>query len=234
MKAMILAAGLGERMRPLTDETPKPLLKVAGRPLIDYHLCRLQAAGVTQVVINVCHLAQQIEAYCGTGERWALDIQYSREASPLETAGGIAQALPLLLGSASEGEADFILLNGDVWTDYPLEQLLGATLSEGEDARLVMVDNPEQHPLGDFYLDESGRLRVLEEGVMGCTYAGLAVFNTALFRRLIPGKLALRPIFDAAIAAGSLGGERYRGRWFDIGTPQRLAALDTLLRGTAQ
>ncbi len=224
MKAMILAAGYGERMRPLTDHTPKPLLAAGGMPLIEYHLRALAAAGFAELVINVSHLGEQIEAFCGEGARWGLRIAYSREEAPLETAGGIVQALPLL------GDAPFLVVNGDVWCDYPFARLRGETLHAWERARLVMVGNPPQHPRGDFQLDDAGRLQVRAEDETGYTYAGIGLFSPAFFAGVPPGRLALRPLLDASIAAGTLGGEHYPGRWEDVGTPERLAALDTRLR----
>ena len=223
MKVMIFAAGVGERMRPLTDHTPKPLLQAGGMPLIEYHLRALAASGLPEIVINVSHLGEQIESFCGDGSRWGVNIAYSREDTPLETAGGIQAALPLL------GPDPFLVVNGDVWTEYPLGALAARGLTAGETAHIVMVGNPPQHPDGDFYLDEAGWLRRRAEGQVGCTYAGIGIYSPALFTNLSPGKLALRPLLDAAIGAGTLGGEFYAGRWRDIGTPERLAALDTEL-----
>ncbi|NND67010.1 MAG: nucleotidyltransferase family protein [Halioglobus sp.] len=223
MRAMIFAAGVGERMRPLTDHTPKPLLQAGGKALIAYHLSALAAAGICEVVINVSHLGEQIEAFCGDGSAWGLQIAYSRERSPLETAGGIHAALPLL------GDAPFLVVNGDVWSDYPLGDLAARGLGRGEIAHIVMVGNPPQHPGGDFFLDEAGWLRRRTAGQVGCTYAGIGVYAPAMFADLAPGKLPLRPLMDAAIDAGTLGGEFYGGRWRDIGTPERLAELDAEL-----
>ena len=220
---MILAAGVGERMRPLTDHTPKPLLRVGGAPLIEHHLRRLASAGLREVVINVSHLGEQLEAFCADGSRWGLSIRYSREAAPLETAGGILQALPLL------GDAPFLVVNGDVWSDYPFAALSAARLRPAEVARLVMVDNPPQHPLGDFTLDAQGWVRVRKERARGVTYAGIGLYSPALFAAIEPGVRALRPLLDDAIAAGALGGEYYPGDWEDVGTPRRLAALDRRL-----
>lgn len=217
---MILAAGVGERMRPLTDHTPKPLLPVAGVPLIEHHILHLAAAGITELVINVSHLAQQIVDYCGKGERWGLSITYSPEDEPLETAGGIQRAMPLL------GDAPFIVLNGDIWIDFPLAQLATYRLRVGETAHLVMVDNPAQHPQGDFTLDDKGWVRFREEGITGLTYAGLGIYTPAFFAGMAPGKLPLRPLLDAAIATANLGARYFAGHWADVGTPQRLQALD--------
>lgn len=223
MKAMILAAGFGERMRPLTEHTPKPLLRVANTPLMEHHLRRLAALGVVDIVINVAHLGEQIEGYFGDGRAFSVNITYSRELQPLETAGGIQQALPLLAG------APFMVINGDIWTDYPFERLRKYALAPWEQAHLVMVDNPEHHPLGDFCLDEAGRVSKRVGSRPGHTYAGVALFTPAFFAGLAPGRLALRPLLDAAIAAGALGGEYYPGEWVDVGTPERLAELDTLV-----
>ncbi|QFU74485.1 nucleotidyltransferase family protein [Halioglobus maricola] len=220
MKAMILAAGFGERMRPLTEHTPKPLLQVAGVPLMEYHLRRLAAAGCNEIVVNVSHLADQIETYFGDGDRWGVNIAYSHEDEPLETAGGIQRALPLL------GDEAFLVVNGDVWIDYPFEQLIDYQLKPWEQAHLVMVDNPPQHPLGDFCLDVEGRVSERPEPLAGYTYAGLAMFSPVFFAHLRPGKLALRPLLDQAIADGSLGAQYYGGEWADVGTPERLKELD--------
>ena len=224
MKAMILAAGFGERMRPLTDHTPKPLLRAGGRPLIDYHLASLAAAGVSEVVINVSHLAEQVVAFCGDGSRWGLDIAFSHEDTPLETAGGILQALPLL------GEASFLVVNGDIWTDVALRPLVDRALAPDTHAHLVLVDNPPQHPLGDFVLDGGGRLAYRAENEAGLTYAGVGIYSPALFEGLAPGKTPLRPLLDAAIGAGRLSGEHHHGAWHDVGTPERLKDLDAALR----
>lgn len=228
MKAMILAAGIGERMRPLTDRTPKPLLCVAGMPLIEHHIRALAAAGFCDLVINVSHLAEQIVAYCGGGERWGVSIGYSPEETPLETAGGIHNALPLL------GDDPFLVVNGDVWTDFDMAQLQGYRLASWERAHLVLTDNPPQHPRGDFCLAASGRVQYRPADGVGYTYAGIAVFAPAFFQAMQPGKLALRPLLDAAIAAGELGARHYSGDWADVGTPERLAALDARVRAAAR
>ena len=220
MKAMILAAGVGERMRPLTDHTPKPLLRVAGTPLIELHIRRLAAAGFGELVINVSHLGEQVMDYCRDGRKWGVSIVYSQEDAPLETAGGIIKALPLL------GDAPFLVVNGDIWTDYPFGQLAAWSLRPGESAHLVMVDNPPQHPRGDFQLDDDNWIRLLEPGAVGSTYAGVGTYTPAFFAGQPAGKLPMRPLMDAAIALGRLGGERYRGQWQDVGTPERLRELD--------
>lgn len=225
MKVMILAAGLGKRMRPLTDHTPKPLLRAGGKALLEHHLLRLAAAGLHEVVINVSHLAEQVEAFCGDGSAWGLSIQWSREAQPLETAGGIQRALPLL------GEGPFMVVNGDVWTDYPFAQLCRLPPPADGSAHLVLVDNPPQHPLGDFMLDTAGRVLARGASESGFTYAGLGIYTPGFFVGLAPGEYPLRPLLDRAIDEGRLTGEHYPGQWADIGTPERLAALDAALGG---
>jgi MurNAc alpha-1-phosphate uridylyltransferase len=216
MKAMILAAGRGERMRPLTDHTPKPLLLAGGRPLIAWHLERLAASGFREVIINHAHLGEQIEQALGDGSRWGLVIRYSPEPpGALETAGGIAQALPLL------GDTPFLVVNGDIWCDIDFARFRMSTAT----AHLVMVDNPAHHTGGDFSLN--GDRVVYAPGGETLTYAGVGVFAPAFFRGVPVGQpLKLRPLLDAAIAAGTLTGERFTGRWVDVGTPQRLAELD--------
>lgn len=221
MKAFILAAGRGERMRPLTDHTPKPLLPAGGKPLIVWHLERLAAAGFREIVINHAHLGEQIEQTLGDGSQWGLHIQYSPEPpGALETAGGIARALPLL------GDQPFLVVNGDVYCDLDFARF--SRLTAGI-AHLVMVDNPAHHTAGDFSLD---RERVTyANGEQTLTYAGIGVFSPSFFADIEPGTvMKLRPLLDAAIAAGTLTGERYAGRWVDVGTPQRLAELDAELR----
>ncbi len=218
MRAMILAAGRGERMRPLTDHTPKPLLSVAGRPLIAHHLEALAAAGVTDVVINISWLGEQIRSALGGGERWGLRLHYSDEgAQALETGGGIFNALPLL------GDGPFLVVNGDVWTDYPLARLLREPAGLGH---LVLVPNPPHHQEGDFALQDG---RVLGTGGERLTFSGIGVYRPELFAGCRPGPFRLAPLLHEAAAAGHLQGECYRGRWFDIGTPERLAALQELL-----
>ena len=224
MKAMILAAGFGERMRPLTDHTPKPLLRVADVPLIDYHIRALAAAGFTELVINVSHLAQQIVEHCGDGSRWGLSIAYSREHEPLETAGGIHRALPLL------GEQPFLVINADVWIDYPFDELMDYRFKPWESAHLVMVDNPPQHPLGDFCLSDDGVVQYRPVDGQGYTYSGVGVFSADFFAAMSAGKLPLRLLLDDAIGSGCLGAEYYPGDWQDVGTPERLAALDVRVR----
>ncbi len=222
MKAMILAAGVGERMRPLTDTTPKPLLEIAGKPLIHYHLDVLAAAGVSDVVVNVSHLADQIVDDLGDGSRWGVTISYSLESRPLETAGGIKRALTLL------GEAPFLVVNGDIFTDYPLARLLDFQLAAGRLAHLVMVPNPAHHPEGDFLVSKYGVLQCTRAGDCALTYAGIGVYSPALFAGMTTDVLTLRPLLDAAIQSGLIGGESYYGVWHDIGTPERLAEINAL------
>ena len=215
MKAMLLAAGRGERMRPLTDHTPKPLLAVGGRPLIAWHLAALERAGVREVIINLSWLGAQIRAALGDGREFGVQIRYSEEGSPpLETGGGIFQALPLL------GPAPFLVVNGDTFTDIDVSAL---RLVAGADARLVLVPNPPQHPQGDFGLD--GEL-ITDREPRPFTYSGIGIFSPALFAGCTAGRFALLPLLKRAIAAGRLQGQRHDGLWHDIGTPARLAALN--------
>ena len=224
MKVMILAAGAGERMRPLTDHTPKPLLCVAGVPLIEHHIRRLAEAGIGEIVINVSHLADQIIDYCGDGSRWGVSIAYSPESVALETAGGIINAMPLL------GSGPFMVVNGDIWTDYPFAKLVQHKLPSAEcEAHLVLVDNPQQHPLGDFILDSTGKMGLKEAADMGHTYAGLGLYTAKFYSGAAAGKLALRPLLDSAISRGVMSGEYYGGDWVDVGTPQRLKDLDEMI-----
>jgi N-acetyl-alpha-D-muramate 1-phosphate uridylyltransferase len=218
MKAMILAAGRGERMRPLTDHTPKPLLKAGGKTLIEYHIESLAASGFRDLVINYAHLGAQIEAALGNGERYGVQITWSREPDgALETGGGIFQALPLL-------DADtFLAVNADIWTDYPFAHL--ARPIDGL-AHLVLVDNPPEHPQGDFVLRGS---RVLAEGSPTLTFSGIGVYHRDLFRGCQAGRFPLAPLLRSAMQHGRVSGEYYSGEWRDIGTPERLQALDRLV-----
>ncbi len=215
---MILAAGLGRRMRPLTDHLPKPLLPVAARPLIEHHLLRLAAAGFQDVVINHAHLGRRIEDHLGDGRRFGLRIAYSREGEPLETGGGIRRALPLL------GAAPFLVLNGDVWTDFPLQRLRRPLSGL---AHLVLVPNPPHHPEGDFALDADGRVR--ESGAQRLTYSGLALLAPELFSQTSPGAFPLAPLLRAAMQQTAVSGECHHGQWADVGTPERLAQLEQQL-----
>lgn len=216
MKAMILAAGRGERMRPLTDKTPKPLLQAGGKALIEYHLEALARAGFSQVVINHAWLGEQIEQALGDGRRYGVQIEYSSEGTALETAGGIVKALPLL------GEV-FLALNADIWTDYPLEHLPQAPPGL---AHLVMVDNPQHHPQGDFALVDT---QLSEAGESRLTFSGIGIYRASLFDQLAPGVRALGPLLREAMQQGKVSGEHYHGQWLDVGTPERLVWLDEQL-----
>ncbi len=226
---MILAAGRGERMRPLTDRTPKPLLPVGGKPLIVWHIMRLRAAGFAHIVINHAHLGQQIEAALGDGAGLGVAIEYSREVSALETAGGIATALPLI-----ESEV-FPVVNGDIYCEYDFSRLAEplARLAAGHDqAHLVLVDNPPHHPQGDFVL-EAGRVTAtpLTPNPSRLTFSGIGIYHRALFADTPAGEKApLAPLLRLAIDAGRASGEHFGGRWVDVGTPERLQQLDESLR----
>ena len=212
---MILAAGRGERMRPLTDHTPKPLLEVGGKPLIEYHLEALARAGFHQVVVNHAHLGLVIESALGDGSRWGLRICYSPEpAGALETGGGIFNALGLL------GEGPFLVVNGDVWCDY---EFTGCGLDRGDLAHLVLVDNPPHHAAGDFGLD---RGRIIDGGGQRLTFSGIGVYRPELVQGAAGGAFPLAPLLRRAIAEKRVSGEHYRGGWVDVGTPDRLHELD--------
>jgi MurNAc alpha-1-phosphate uridylyltransferase len=231
--ALIFAAGLGERMRPLTDHTPKPLLKVAGKPLIVWHLEKLAAAGVHYVVINTSHLAEQFPDTLGDGSRWGLRIRYAFEGpTPLETGGGMLNALPLL------GSEPFFVVSGDVWCDADF------TLLPAEPrglAHLLMTDNPVHHPHGDFRLDAQSRLH--DDGEPRLTYSGIGVFRRefldgwpeavgdAAGADVKPPCFKLRPLLEVAIERGKVDGSHHSGTWTDVGTPERLAQLETTLSG---
>lgn len=218
MKAMILAAGRGERMRPLTDHTPKPLLQAGGKALIEHLIEALRAAGFRELVINYAHLGEQLVTHLGEGGRFGVKIAWSAEpAGALETGGGIFQALPLL------GEEHFLVVNGDIWTDYPFARLPSSSASL---AHLVLVENPPHHPAGDFVLEGD---RVLDEGESRLTFSGIGVYHPDLFRGCRPGAFPLAPLLREAMRQGQVSGERYSGNWHDVGTPERLAALDRKL-----
>jgi N-acetyl-alpha-D-muramate 1-phosphate uridylyltransferase len=220
MKAMVLAAGRGERMRPLTDREPKPLLRVGGKRLIEWHLERLAAAGFRDIVINTAWLGEQIEAALGDGARYGLSIVYSHERpEALETGGGIFQALPLL------GTAPFLIVNGDVWTDVDFASLRHEPAATAL-AHLVLVPNPPQHARGDFRLEDG---LVLEGEGKRYTYSGVGIYRPGMFADCAPGKFPLLPLLRRAIAGRALTGEVHRGQWFDIGTVERLNALDVSL-----
>jgi len=218
MHAMILAAGRGKRMRPLTDHTPKPLLEAGGKPLIVYHIERLVAASIEKIVINHAHLGHLIEAALGDGSRWGARILYSPEESALETGGGICQALPLL------GPAPFLVVNGDIWTDIPFGRL---HLAQGLLAHLVLVDNPPHNPGGDFALRDGF---LSEQGSHRYTYSGVGVYHPGLFRDCPPGAFPLAPVLRSAMGQALVSGEHHGGRWIDVGTPDRLQALDRMLQ----
>lgn len=222
---MVLAAGRGERMRPLTDHTPKALLKVGGKPLIFWQLERLARAGFESVVVNHAHLGDQIVDAVGDGSRWDITVKFSAESQALETAGGIANALPLL------GAEIFAVINADVYTEFDFSRLkrrAGEMNSQPDClAHLALVDNPAQHPEGDFALSDG---YVREQATQRMTFSGLGVYRAGLFREISPGSAqSLAPLLRAAIARRQVTGEYYRGRWFDVGTPERLHALESLL-----
>lgn len=231
MKAMILAAGRGERMRPLTDHTPKPLLPVGGEPLIGWHIKRLRAAGISELVINHAWLGERIEAALGDGAAYGVRIAYSREGTALETAGGIATALPLL------GEAPFIVVNGDVLTDIDFATLADAAARlDGRTAlaHLLLVPNPPHHPGGDFGLLADGRLSASPADGEALTFSGIAAYHPALFAATPPHQPAkLAPLLRAAMAQGRVSGARHDGLWLDVGTVERLAEADAIARGWA-
>lgn len=227
---MLLAAGRGERMRPLTDTLPKPLLHAGDKALIEYHLENLARAGFGELVINHAHLGQMLEAALGSGKRYGVNICYSHEPIALETAGGIAQALSLL--KKDIGEAPFVVVNADIYCEFdfvkllPVLQRMQANPGEGL-AHLVLVDNPPQHPNGDFVLD-SGRVALTGKNKL--TFSGIGVYQPALFKDVAPGSVAkLAPLLNHAIAAGKVSGEHYQGVWVDVGTSERLRALDAKL-----
>ncbi len=217
MKAMILAAGRGERLRPLTDHTPKPLIQAAGKPLIEYQIEALARAGIHHIIINHAYLGEQIERQLGTGSRWGVTIDYSAEDEALETGGGIFKALPLL------GDAPFVVVNGDIWTDFDYSQL---QLEVGDLAHLVLIKNPPHNPKGDFVLKQG---RVVEAETVRYTFSGIGLYHPALFTNCTASAFPLAPLLRQAITAGSVAGEYFEGNWIDVGTPQRLEALNRLL-----
>ena len=237
MKALIYAAGKGERMRPLTEHTPKPLLEVGGKPLIAWHLEKLAALGVRDVVINTAWLADQFPDTLGNGARWGLRLHYSFEgAEPLETGGGMLHALPLLRDATNTDEP-FIAVNGDIWTDYDFSRLPRDPIGL---AHLVMVANPEHNVRGDFMLDADGRMH--SDGASRLTFAGIGVYRPALldvWRDVIgdavgandlPPRFKLAPLLRAGMERGEVTGEHHDGAWTDVGTPERLVELDERLR----
>lgn len=231
MKAMILAAGLGTRMRPLTDHLPKPLLEVGGKPLITWHIENLVRAGITDLVINHAWLGDKLEAALGDGRALGARIAWSPEGEPLETAGGLIKALPLL------GSEPFLVVNGDIWLRYDFAHLRTGFAHTHKLAHLVLVGNPAHNPGGDFALD--GRMfagvecTVRNEGEPRFTFAGVSVLSPRLFAGLPEGKRALAPLLRAAITREQVTGEYFAGPWVDVGTPQRLAELDQQIRSGA-
>ena len=218
MKAMLLAAGRGERMRPLTDSIPKPLVKVGGRSLIAWHLAALARAGIRDVVINLSWLGEQVQAALGDGREFGVRISWSEEGPvPLETGGGIFRALPAL------GSGPFLVVNADIWTDIDFGRL---ALSPEANAHLVLVPNPPHHPLGDFGLEAN---LVVEREHERLTYSGVGVYRPEFFAGCKPGRFPLLPLLKRAIAERRLTGERYPGQWCDVGTPERLARLESRL-----
>ncbi|VAW77932.1 Glucose-1-phosphate thymidylyltransferase [hydrothermal vent metagenome] len=221
MKAMILAAGRGERMRPLTDQTPKPLLRVADKPLIQYHIEALRDAGFHELVINHAWLGEQIVEYLGDGTHFGVEIVYSPEPEgALETGGGIHQALPLLGGEA------FLVVNGDIWTDFPFASL---KYTPQQLAHLVLVNNPPHHPQGDFSVDQG---LVFDGGEAALTFSGIGLYRPEFFNVQPAGKFPLAPLLRDAMRNRQVSGEHYTGGWTDAGTPQRLVTLDSQLTST--
>ena len=220
MKAMILAAGRGERMRPLTDHTHKPLLIAAGKPLIVYTIEALVKAGITDIIINLAYLGLQIQNYLGDGHQYQANIHYSHEgAIGLETAGGIKNALPLL------GDSPFLVVNGDISCDFPLQTLVNKEIDLGH---LILVNNPAHHPTGDFSLKPQSILSA--EGGSKYTYSGIGLYHPDLFANICPGKSALAPLLKTAMQAKRITGELHHGLWMDIGTPERLQELNLCMR----
>lgn len=224
MKAMILAAGLGNRMRPLTLYKPKPLLEVGGKPLIVWHIKKLKEIGVTEIVINSAWLADVLIGALGDGSQFGVQIRWTREDEGLETAGGIINALPLL------GTEPFILVNGDVWTTFDFSSLLDVNL-ENDLAHLVFVNNPEQHPNGDFTLAE-GRAYTFDQNQQGenLTFSGVSVIHPKMFDGLENGKRPLAPLLKNAMLDGKISAEKMQAAWVDVGTPERLSDLDLQIR----
>ncbi len=232
MKAMILAAGRGERMRPLTDTMPKPLLQIAGKSLIEYHIEALVKAGITELIINHAWLGEKIEAYLGDGARYGASIHYSPEDQPLETAGGIKQALYFF------GDEPFIVLNGDVFTDYPFTRLIASaerllsshsSTQSGNNilAHLVLVNNPVHHSQGDFYcIDHLIYDQLKAPQTHRYTFSGIACYRPEFFHSITAGRQALGPMLRTAMATQQVSGEIYQGDWWDIGTPERLEELN--------
>lgn len=229
MKAMILAAGLGERMRPLTDHLPKPMLSAGSKPLIQYHLEALAQCGIQEVIINLAHLGEKIIEFVGDGSQFGLTVTYSPEPEPLETAGAILHALPLL------GSAPFILINGDVWSSFPLEDLCHYSLDANELAHLILVPNPEFHPRGDFAVDAQGWIvneeSVAHDKLTKYTFSGISLIDPKLISQYPQQrhKFPLGEVLRYGITRQHITAAIYRGRWSDVGTPERLGLLDAEL-----
>lgn len=226
MKAMILAAGFGKRMQPLTLKTPKPLLEVAGKPLVVYHLERLAAAGYKEIVINVSYLAQQIINRLGDGSEWGLSIEYSTELSPLETAGGIRHALPLL------GDEPFLLVNGDVWCDFDFRFDVDPMVEKADSqvmAHLILVPNPSFNPEGDFNIDSETQRVISSNGPY--TYAGISVIRPSLLTQVLTDEDRLGKLFQACLSSQFFTGRVFQGHWVDVGTPERLEQLNREVSG---
>lgn len=223
---MILAAGRGERMRPLTDSLPKPLLEVGGKPLIVWHIERLAAAGISDIVINYAWLGHKFPEILGDGSQFDVHIEYSAEKLGLETAGGIAHALPLL------GEQSFLVLNGDIWCDWNPHQViqeLNRLEQAQQQAWLLMVDNPEHNPFGDFHLSPTGKLQ--SNGDPKLTFAGIGVYHPSLFRGIEPGAIVkLAPLLRLAMEKEQVIASHFSGQWTDVGTPDRLQYVDQAIR----
>ncbi|WP_312331299.1 N-acetylmuramate alpha-1-phosphate uridylyltransferase MurU [Acinetobacter variabilis] len=224
MKAMILAAGLGNRMRPLTLHTPKPLLEVGGKPLIVWHIEKLAAMGVNEIVINTAWLGEKLAQALGDGSQFGIKILWSHEGEGLETAGGIINALPLL------GDEPFILVNGDVWTTMDFAPLLNVELGENL-AHLVLVQNPEQHPNGDFTLAD-GKAYTFDQQISGenLTFSGVSLIHPKMFAGLEVGKRPLTPLLKAVMLENKIAASKLTGIWVDVGTPERLNALDLMIQ----
>jgi MurNAc alpha-1-phosphate uridylyltransferase len=225
MKAMLLAAGYGKRLAPLTLETPKPMLEVAGKPLLQHHIERLAACGIRDLVINTSWLAEQIEDYFGDGSQFGVSISWSREPQPLETGGGIAKALDLL------GHQPFLLVNGDIWTDFPLDSLSAQSVANNKNAWLLLVNNPEHNPKGDFALSDGLVTNTLSAKY---TFSGISVIRPQLlseYTQTNPGQesFPLRDVLLPAIEAGKVMGALYHGKWCDVGTVERYQALNNSL-----
>jgi MurNAc alpha-1-phosphate uridylyltransferase len=225
MKAMILAAGRGSRMRPLTDEIPKPLLPIAGHPFIGHQLLKLAEAGIQDIIINVSYRAKQIMETLANGHRYGVNIEYSFEPTALETGGGICQALPLL------GNDPFMVLSADIYTDYPLAKLACHVLNAAQDAQahLVLVDNPSFHPKGDFHLLSNNLLALM--GTPKLTFANLAIYHPILFKHYKPALFPLSEVLRTSISEQKITGEHYQGGvWFNVGTVEELRRLERYLK----